>query len=140
MGFLVIRRPDWELRLWAYLAVADARGAIDFRTWDCARFAAGAIEAVTGTCVAVEMFKRYRAAPGAARLLAAGGGLQALVCTTLGAPVSALAARRGDVALIGRDGDAALGVVLGAQVAVLAPAGGWRAERLDRATCAWWVG
>lgn len=140
MGCVVIRRPDWEPRLWAYLDRAGQRGCIDFHTWDCARFAAGAVEAVTGCAVAAEVFQRYHGAAGAARLVAAGGGLQALVCRTLGPSVPALAGRRGDVALIERDGCAALGVVLGPAVAVLAPAGGWRAERLDRAACAWLVG
>jgi hypothetical protein len=95
-----MRRPDWPERLHEYVeARRDAP-----HVWgsnDCAMFAAGAVEAMTG----VDPFARWRGTytdkDTAMCLLSAEGGFEALCLRTFGEPVAVLQARRGDL-LLGR--------------------------------------
>jgi len=134
-----MRVEDWEARLVAYLA--DVRDR-PFR-WgrhDCAVFADGVIEAVTGAPRFADCLSGYSSARGARRRLAALGF--ASLAEAASARLNPLAgwaeARRGDlVGVLGQD-DLGLGVVIGRQAFVLGPAGLHLIEA-RRAAMAWAV-
>lgn len=118
-----MRRPDWKLRLNAYLADVVRRGFAPGEH-DCALFAAGAVEAMTGRDLAAPYRGRYRTLRGGARILKAAGfashidlaaGHLAEIHTSRAAP--------GDLAVIATDGGDALGVVQGESVYVLGASG-----------------
>lgn len=106
----MIRLPDWEARLHAYLA--DKEG-VSF-TWgatDCALFAAGAVEAMTGTDPAAAYRGRYSTAAGSVRALTryGAGTLEATIAAAF--PDRAIGhARRGDLVMV----DGMVGVCIGA--------------------------
>lgn len=103
------RYPDWPERLAEYL---DERRdtPFDWATNNCAGFAAGAVEAMTGEPVPLPAVKTAR---GAARVLA-GGGMLERVTETLGEPIPVAMAQRGDVGLLIADGRDTLAVCVGA--------------------------
>lgn len=121
----ILRRPDWRARLAEYLAqVAHNR----FRpgAHDCALFAAGAVEAMTGADLAAEWRGTYRSLSGGRKALKAAGFADhvALVASHF-EEVPPAFARVGDVAVLPgatRQG-AALGIVQGASVYCLLPSG-----------------
>ena len=104
------RLPDWPLRLAAYI---EAARPVQF-AWavhDCCTWAAGAVEAITGSRVPLPLYDGQRSA---ARLLRAMGGLQVAVMDVLGSPVAPALARRGDVVLLEQlPGRPALAVCVG---------------------------
>jgi hypothetical protein len=112
----VIRREDWWERLDACVC--------GFRTtpfaWgeaDCVLFAAACVEAMTGVDLAADVRGTYDDALGAARALKALNvedvrGLLALHFTE----VPASMAQRGDLAIVGMDGQMAAAVVTGPEV------------------------
>lgn len=67
------RLPDWERRLSAYLA-EPGRDVFEWGRQDCALFAAGAVEAVTGVHPFPEVAGTYSDAEGAAEVLRGLGG------------------------------------------------------------------
>lgn len=112
------RHPDWRGRLARYVSgVVRAR----FRpgTHDCAMFAAGAIEAMTGEDMAAE-FRGYRTLEeGRAALAAAGfGGMGDVVAARL-TEVSPQFAQVGDLAILEEKGEEAFGIVQGPFIYVL---------------------
>jgi hypothetical protein len=117
------RTPDWQARLTGYLAAA-ARARFAPGRMDCALFAAGAVEAMTGVDPAAAWRGRYRSLAGGSRLLAKAGHPhpESLVATLFAAtcPASALP---GDLAAVGTAEGPALGVVQGAFVYVRRPDG-----------------
>jgi hypothetical protein len=121
----LVRRPDWRSRLDQYLA-ACARRKFDAGRHDCALFAAGAVEAVTGTDLAAEYRGRYRTIRGGKRI--AGGDHVALAASLLPSRESVLHARPGDIAVLGD----ALGVVCGEHIAALHPVRGLASLPLTR--------
>lgn len=123
------RLPDWETRLSAYLA--DARPRVQAREQNlCALFAAGAVEAVTGTDPAKPFRRKYAAT--AKRLEAAMDELTAARPAAL--------ARRGDLAWHG----GSVGVVVGSEAVFVGetPAGAPDLVRVHRRDWekAWSVG
>lgn len=97
------RLRDWQSRLHAAI---NARKALPFG-WgqqDCCLLAAAGVEAVTGRTDVLEPFGSWTDAAGAARAIAAGGGLRAAVSSRLGAEIAPSMAQPGDVGLF-LDGD-----------------------------------
>lgn len=120
---MVKRFEDWPRRLAA--AIEAARGRpFCWGTHDCALFAAGVVEALTGKDFAAELRGRYTTRAEAVALLGARGGLEAVVTTALGSPRAYTAlAQRGDVVMIDTDDGPALGICNGATAACAGPEG-----------------
>ena len=129
------RLEDWPERLAAYV---DAHRDTPFR-WgqnDCATFAAGAVEAITGHPMEVPIVE---SAQDYARFVADLGALREHAADHLGAPLASPAfARRGDVVLMLLDGRETLGVCIGVEAA--APgASGVLTVPMSAASAAWRV-
>lgn len=95
------RKPDWEVRLAAFLEPLRAR-AFAWGQHDCCTFAAGAVEAMTGIDPMPEFRGRYATAIGSARALRRfGAGTLAGTLDTKFEPVDAALAQRGDIVMSG---------------------------------------
>jgi len=117
------RLPDWHARLVAYLAAAS-RTPFAPGAHDCALFAAGAVQAMTGNDLAEGWRGRYRTLAGGRRVLKREGVADhvALAARHLEeVPVSW--AQPGDVAAVPTADGPALGVVQGASIYVVSAAG-----------------
>ena len=116
------KRSDWQAQLCRYLSDVACK---PFRpgTHDCARFAAGAVEVQTGVDLA-RGWQAYRTLEQGQEMLRAHGysGHIDLVAGLL-PEVPVLRARVGDIAVLDGDLGASLGVVQGAGVFALTPAG-----------------
>ena len=113
-----MRYPDWRTRLQAHLAAA-ARKPFAYGTHDCALFAFGAVQAMTGLDMA-RGFRGYRTLAGAMKRLRKAGLADqfALVARHLPEiPVSY--ARVGDLSVVPGDAGEAFGVVQGEYIHVL---------------------
>ena len=129
---IAARLPDWRPRLSAYLAAAGAR---TFRPGlhDCALFAAGAVQAMTGSDAAAAWRGTYSSLEEGQRALQLAGFSDhvALVAAYLH-EVNPAHASVGDLAALpGADGRPALGIVQGASVYVLQPSGMSLVNRLQ---------
>lgn len=116
-----MRRRDWQARLTAYLSLA-AREPYAVGRHDCALFAAGAVEAITGHDPAGQWRGNYSTKAGGLRLLKAAGYADHLEATASHLPEIAPAfAAPGDIAILQEspDGQLALGVVQGEVIYVL---------------------
>jgi len=120
---LIRRTHDWRGRLTAFLA-AKARAPFVYGEHDCALFAAGAVEAMTGVDPAAEWRGRYTTWRGGLRVLRAAGHADhvAAVAALLTEVPPAFAAA-GDLAVVVGEGGPALGVVQGELIYVLRPEG-----------------
>lgn len=118
-----MRRSDWRARLNAYI-VSHRATPFGYGTHDCALFAAGAVEAMTGEDMAAAFRGAYDSAE---------GGLVAMQAAGFESPI-ALAASRferipaslaavGDIAVVDTENGPAIGVVQGAQIAMVGPSG-----------------
>lgn len=117
-----IRRPDWKARLSAYVD-AVRREPFAYGSHDCALFAAGALEAMTGEDPARAFRGTYGTLEeGEARLRAAGFASCLDYARSLLEPVAPVHAQRGDIAVVDI-GAPSFGVVLGAQIALLSEYG-----------------
>lgn len=118
------RLPDWRVRLGEYMARV---AYLPFRPGqhDCALFAAGAVEAMTGTDLAAAWRGRYRRLEdGQAALRDAGFASHVDLAARLFPEVLPSFAQAGDLAVFEADGGAeALGVVQGGAAYVLRPEG-----------------
>lgn len=104
--------------------------------FDCVIFAARAVEALTGVDrLADATSRKWRTARGAARALAAAGGLEAAVDGVL-PKISPAFAHRGDVALVEVEGRASLCIFEGDSIVGPGEVGLVRLPRLA-ASCAW---
>lgn len=112
---MLARLPDWRPRLVAYLDGVRAR-PFAYGQHDCALFAAGAVEAMTGTDLAAEYRGRYGSLKEGLKLVK--GGHLAILRAHL-RPVAPAFAQVGDIALIGEVGFPALGLVQGETILVL---------------------
>jgi hypothetical protein len=114
------RREDWAEALADYL---DARRDVPF-AWgenDCASFAAGAVQAMTGEALQIP---QVESAAAYLHFLRDHGPLDAIVDDTLGERLPSPAfAQRGDVVLLFLDERATLGVCIGVEAAAPGPDG-----------------
>ena len=128
------RLPDWRARLGVYLA-RMARASFRPGRHDCALFAAGAVEAMTGTDIAASWRGTYRTLDaGQAALADAGFASHVDVVARLFRETSPALAQVGDLALLPSDlpeEPGALGVIQGPRVYALSPSG---LELVDRLT------
>lgn len=142
----MIRKPDWQSALSAYLAEHE-KTRFRYGQWDCCLFACDAIQAMTGVDVAAYYRGAYRDRRGALRAIAERTGVASIRCVAHSVteiyempkrPIST--AQRGDVVLLERGRDYSLGIVdlTGSKIAVAAAVGLLRIP-LQSAVCAWQV-
>lgn len=118
----LMRAPDWAPRLTRYLA-ACARRPYQPGQHDCALFAAGALAAMGGPDLAAPYRGRYRTLSGGRRVLRADGFADHVALAAAHLPLRAGPARPGDLVVVPTDDGPALGVVQGALVYAVTPAG-----------------
>lgn len=114
------RIPGWETALHDYIAALS--GAVfNWGTLDCALFAAGAVQAMTGIDPAAAYRGRYSTAGGATRALKryGAGSLEATIAQQFG-EIQIGFARRGDLVLV----DGMVGVCVGADAVFIGEADG----------------
>ncbi|WP_156811430.1 DUF6950 family protein [Cupriavidus sp. USMAHM13] len=113
------RFNDWPSRLAAFIEArrdrAFARGSSD-----CCMFVADAVLEMTGVDHAVRWRGAYSSDKSALRLLRDYGGVAGFARLTLGEPVAAMQAGRGDIVLIDAPEGEALALCLGSAIAVQA--------------------
>lgn len=129
-----MRTQDWQLRLAEF---GQARASMPF-SWgsnDCCTFTAAAVAAITGENPMAEA-DRYDSEFGALRLIAAAGGLRALVSSFLGDEIPTTAAAVGDVVLVMNEGAELVGVCNGVNVIAPGP-DGMVALSMGAAVAAW---
>ncbi|MFO1141187.1 MAG: hypothetical protein U1E59_02160 [Amaricoccus sp.] len=115
------RLPDWRSRLGDYLAAARTR-PFRYGEQDCARFAAGAIEALTGTDPIAELGIRYTTLAGGHRALRQRGYRDPVAFVRANfAEIPPSFARMGDLAVVETAAGPALAVVGGAELFAVAP-------------------
>ncbi|MFP1646540.1 DUF6950 family protein [Pontitalea aquivivens] len=117
-----MRYPDWRTRLQAHLATA-ARKPFAYGTHDCALFAFGAVQAMTGLDMA-RGFRGYRTLAGAMKRLRKAGLADQFALVGRHLPEIPVAyARVGDLAVVPGDAGDAFGVVQGEYIHVLQEGG-----------------
>jgi len=118
------RRPDWKIRLSRYVTEAWHR-PFEPGVHDCALFAAGAVEAMTGVDPADGWRGRYTTLRGGARVLRREGYADhvALAASLFRRRADNETPRPGDLAVVPSDDGPALGVVQGEGVYALSPIG-----------------
>ena len=131
-----MRRRDWQERFAAYVRLR-ARNGFEWGSTDCCTFAAGAVEAITGTNP-MAMAPLYDSEFGAGRLIHRAGDLRALASEYLGEPVPPALANVGDVVLIENAGRELLGVCNGTS-ALAQGTEGMVALEMTAARAAWKV-
>ena len=113
------RRPDWRIRLIAYLERC-ARTPFEDGQHDCALFLAGGVEAITGHDYATEFRGAYSTTTGGFKLLRKRGFKDHVDLARHHLPTKPVAfAHEGDGAVVPTDGIDALGIVQGAMIYVL---------------------
>lgn len=118
-----MRLENWRARLSAYLSDVSRKG---FRPGehDCALFAAGAVEAMTGRDPAAAWRRTYRTIEDGLALLAqAGHADHVAFAADLFEEIPPILAQVGDLAAIREGDDLALGIVQGPMIYVLRPSG-----------------
>lgn len=93
-----MRREDWPQRLDAALGAAKARH-FEWGAHDCALFALGVAQALTGIDYGAPWRGAYASEAEAGNILAAGGGLEAMVSALGFQPMPVNLAQRGDLVL-----------------------------------------
>ena len=117
------RFDDWIQRLVTYVSACH-RTPYQPGRHDCALFAAGAVQAMTGVDPAAEFRGRYRTVRGGLRILRKLGHADHVALTVSVLPEIPVAmARAGDIAVLDGDDGPAMGVVQGERVYVLRPDG-----------------
>ena len=112
------RHPEFRTRLINYLAEAEGR-PFEYGVNDCALFAAGAIEAMTGENPAAGWIGKYKTEEGAAKaLLKAGFKSVGEVVASLFEEVDPRSARVGDLMLVDiAEAGEVVGISIGPQIA-----------------------
>lgn len=117
------RLTDWRSRLNAYLLDVKCE-PLSYGVSDCALFAAGAVQAMTGEDPAVAFRGRYATLRGGLRVLRKAGYRDHIDLTTYLLPdVHPAFAGDGDIAAVDTSDGLALGIFSGEVVYVLAPIG-----------------
>lgn len=136
----MIRFPDWEARLSAYLAPLMDDAVFAWGSLDCALMVADAVLAMTGEDIASPFRGKYSTAAGSARALKRyGAGDLKSTFDTLLPPKPIGYARRGDVVM----NDGAVGICIGGTALFIGERDGVDGlYRVDRAewSHAWGVG
>ena len=110
---MLTRYPDWRARLAGYVSVSRRR-TFAYGSFDCALFAAGAVEVQTGVDLRRQLAGRYTTEIGAARVLRRNGFADpAEIAAALLPRIPVAAARHGDIAAIRTGAGVALAVVGG---------------------------
>lgn len=137
------RFPDWEERLGAFIA-GHLGASFAWGERDCCLFAADWVRTCTGEDPAQGLRGTYGDEAGALGVISRHGGFYRLVTLQVGQPMmrEPLRAGRGDLAAVeGEIPDMpALGVVLGARVAVLTPSAGLVQLPVTSIVAAWRIG
>lgn len=123
------RRPDWILRLMAWLESCHAT-PFAYGRHDCALFAAGAVEAMTGHDFAAPFRGRYATLAGGLRVLRRAGFADHVELAAHHLPaVHPAYARQGDLLVFAGEAGRVLAVMQGQGAYVLTETGqlGWRA-------------
>ena len=110
------RKPDWQTCLAQYLS-DEARRPFVYGASDCALFAAGAIEAMTGTDTADEWRGKYTTLKGGLRALRRSGHTDHIAAAASFMP-DGERPRVGDIAVVATAEEPSLGVIQGAWVYV----------------------
>lgn len=114
-----MRRADWKPRLASYLAQVVRREFVP-GVHDCALFAAGAVDAMTGVDIAAPFRGRYRTLRGGTRILRNAGHADHIALARAHfEEIHASRAAPGDLAVLAAEDGLALGVVHGEMVFVL---------------------
>lgn len=129
------RLADWPSRLEAVITAARVK-AFDWRTHNCATFAADCVEAVTGERLHERFAKLHKTKRGAAEFSKDAAKLRAEVSMRLDTEVVRSFAQRGDVVLVQRGDTSVLAVCAGRQAVCLGPLGVVLLPMED-AVCAW---
>lgn len=118
----VMRLYNWETRLALYITRV-AREGFAWGRHDCAVFAAGGVEAVTGTDPAAAWRERYDSLATGLRLIRAAGYADHVAAADAMYPaISPAMILPGDLAVVaGEDGARALGIAQGQLIYVLRP-------------------
>lgn len=117
-----MRLYDWEVRLQRYICTV-AREAFAYGKHDCALFAAGGVEALTGEDPAADWRGRYSTELGGLRHLRKAGFTSHIdQARALFPDIPLGGAMPGDLAIL-PDGGGALGIVQGEVIYVLRPEG-----------------
>ncbi|TAG28565.1 MAG: hypothetical protein EAZ40_03420 [Rhodobacterales bacterium] len=117
------RLPDWRPRLVAYLASVSSQ-PFAYGTHDCALFAAGAVDAMTGHAIAAEYRGLYGSLKEGLKLMRREGlADHVALLRHLFEEVPTAFAMVGDIAVIGEVGTPALGIFEGEQILVLREGG-----------------
>lgn len=111
------KTEGWQIRLAAYLNDCSRR-PLEYGQHDCALFAAGAVQAMTGIDLAEGWRGRYTTLRGGLRVLRAQGYADQVALAAAHLPET-VSPRPGDLAVIDAPHGPALGVVQGAMVYVL---------------------
>lgn len=121
----LVRKPDWPLRLHAYIA-QRRRIAFAWGVQDCCQFARGAAKAITDRDIAKGRglkLCRYRKTGTAARVLARLGGVAAIPGLCGLREIKPAFAQRGDFVLSLTEGRETLCVCIGTELAAPGAAG-----------------
>jgi hypothetical protein len=117
------RLPDWNARVTVFLT-QHARTPFRPGRHDCALFAAGCVEAMTGEDPAAAFRGRYSTLAGGRRVLRrAGFADHVALVASLFDEIAPLMAQVGDIAVVNSPEGPALGLVAGADIVVPAPQG-----------------
>lgn len=116
---LPLRSPGWHGRLYRWALSVAAMPHV-YGSHDCALFVGGAIDAMHGTDLAGRWRGRYHSYQGGLRLLRAAGYRDHLdLLARIAQPVAAGSAQIGDITVIGGEGHAGVGVVMGETIQAL---------------------
>lgn len=93
-----MRFENWPEMLQEQIKHAKLK-SFEWGKFDCCLFAADTVYAMTGVDPVAEFRGRYSTRIGAAKLIKAAGGFEAMITAVLGPPKSILKVSRGDVVL-----------------------------------------
>ena len=121
MTAMIHRLPDWRPRLIAYLHEVAHKPFVEGQH-DCALFAAGAVQAMTGTDLAAEWRGYSSTREGIKALISSGYKSHVDIVASMFDEVAPALAQPGDIAAVQLDDDIpALGVVQGERIYVVGP-------------------
>lgn len=134
------RYEDWPSRLTAYMYSCSGR-AFAWGEFDCALFAAGAIDAMTGLGVQAKYLGTYNSARTALKLMPNGfkGLIQELASEWGFAEIGVGFIQRGDAVLVQMENTEALGICVGAKIALASINGGVTYYPMAAALAGWRV-